>query len=158
MIATQYESGGIGMSTILTILQCKVNCPLAFIRPDATVLEATQLMNAQKIGSVLVMTGDRLLGIFTERDVLQRVVAEMRPAATTLVWDVMTADVICCGPNEDIDDVGDLMRSHRIRHVPIKDALGIVIGLISIGDINAYRVKSFETSLQQVEDYMHRRS
>ena len=80
------------MGTVRTVLFTKADRPLAITRPDATVLEATQVMNAQKIGSLLVMNGDQLVGIFTERDVLQRVVAEMQSATTTLVRDVMTVD------------------------------------------------------------------
>ena len=146
------------MGTVRTVLFTKADRPLAITRPDATVLEATQVMNAQKIGSLLVMNGDQLVGIFTERDVLQRVVAEMQSATTTLVRDVMTVYVICCGTSDSIDEVADLMSHRRIRHVPVMDENGLVVGLISIGDINAHRVSNYEVALQQVEDYMHRRS
>lgn len=131
---------------------------LVATHPAATVLEATMLMNEHRTGSVLVMSGGRLVGIFTERDVLRRIVAGRRSPETTPVREVMTGDVICCGPEASMDEIADLMRLHRIRHVPVIDADGAIAGLVSIGDINAHRVTDCEIALHQVEDYIYRRS
>ncbi|MFM7107116.1 MAG: CBS domain-containing protein, partial [Planctomycetaceae bacterium] len=73
--------------------------------PEATVREATRRMNDQGIGALIVMRNRRLAGIFTERDVLRRVVAESRSPDTTLVGEVMTLNVLCCSPDSSIDDV-----------------------------------------------------
>ncbi|NCA11541.1 CBS domain-containing protein [bacterium] len=126
--------------------------------PAETVLDATRRMNEEHVGSVLVMDGDRLVGIFTERDVLRRVVGARLPPERTAVADVMTRAVISCPPDAPIDDVAELMRSRRIRHVPIIDAEGFVVGLVSIGDVNACRFSRCETTLHQVEDYLWRRA
>jgi CBS domain-containing protein len=132
--------------------------PLVAVHPAATVLEATGLMNEHRTGSVLVMSGGRLVGIFTERDVLRRIVAAGRSPETTTVGEVMTGDVICCGPEASMDEIADVMRLRRIRHVPVIDDDGSVAGLVSIGDINAHRATDCEIALHQVEDYIYRRS
>jgi CBS domain-containing protein len=146
------------METVLDLLHVKSLSGIVAVSPEATVWEATALMNDQGIGSVLVVRGRRLAGIFTERDVLRRVDGESRDPDETAVGDVMTADVICCGQEMPIDEVAGLMRSHRVRHLPVLDAGGDVIGLVSIGDVNAHRFACCETALHQVEDYINRRA
>lgn len=126
--------------------------------PLQTVLEATRRMNEEHVGSVLVMDGVRLVGMFTERDVLRRVVGGGLPPDRTLVGDVMTTDLVCCPPETCVEDVAELMRSRRIRHVPIIDGEGFVVGLVSIGDVNAWRYSRCEVALHQVEDYVWRRA
>ena len=132
--------------------------PLVITLPTATVREATILMNQYSVGSVLVMQNHRLLGIFTERDVLRRVVAESLSPDTTLVREVMTADVCCCTAETSIDDVSDLMRDHHVRHMPVLDTHEEVIGLVSIGDVNAHRAVNCAVELNQIHDYLYRRA
>jgi CBS domain-containing protein len=120
----------------------------------ASVRQATWLMNDHAIGSLLVIAGDRLEGIFTERDVLRRVVAEGRSPDATSVGEVMTRDVICCSPGDAVVEVADVMRSRRVRHVPVVDAGNRVVGLVSIGDVNAHRFAACATELVQVRDYI----
>lgn len=146
------------METMLDILHAKMLQAIVAVPPEATVLEATVLMNDHGIGSVLVVRGRRLAGIFTERDVLRRVVGDALSPDHTCVGEVMTAPVICCGHDDSINDVAELMRSRRIRHVPVLDPQGDVAGVVSIGDINAHRFACCETALHQVEDYIHRRA
>ena len=120
----------------------------------ASVRQATWLMNDHAIGSLLVIAGDRLEGIFTERDVLRRVVAEGRSPDATSVGEVMTRDVICCSPGDAVEEVADVMRSRRVRHVPVVDAGNRVVGFVSIGDVNAHRFAACATELVQVRDYI----
>ncbi|MDB5297523.1 MAG: putative signal-transduction protein containing cAMP-binding and domain, partial [Phycisphaerales bacterium] len=75
------------------------------IPPGATVMEAVDKMNRNKVGGLVVTDGGQILGIFTERDVLKRVVAADRGPREILVGEVMTENVICCGPDQDLDDV-----------------------------------------------------
>lgn len=145
------------METVQDILDGEVRL-LVTASPEYTVLEATQRMNDEHVGSVLVMEGTRLVGIFTERDVLRRVVGARLPPERTRVADVMTTDLVCCPPVACIDDVAELMRRRRIRHVPVVDAEGFVVGLVSIGDVNACRYSRCEVALHQVEDYIWRRA
>lgn len=146
------------MDTVLDILRGKEQRPLFATTPAASVLEATRLMNEERIGALLVMQADRLVGVFSERDVLRRVVVEMRSPAFTAVGDVMTDHVLCCGPDTSVEEVGDLMHRRRVRHVPVVDGEGAVVGLVSIGDLNAHRFNSCAVALHQVEDYIHRRA
>lgn len=126
--------------------------------PTATVLEATGVMNDHGIGAVLVMDGLHAVGIFTERDVLRRVVAACRGPDETLLRDVMTTDLVCCGVDDAVDDVADAMRERRIRHVPVIDIEGYVVGMVSIGDINAFRSAEYQMALHQIESYVYSRN
>ncbi|MFN6189600.1 MAG: CBS domain-containing protein [Planctomycetia bacterium] len=146
------------METVMDILRFKGFRPPVATSPAASVLEATRLMNDERIGSILVMHAGRLVGMFTERDVLRRVVAEMRRPEQTLVGEVMTEEVLCCDPETPIDEVAEVMRRQRVRHLPVVDGDGLVVGLVSIGDVNAQRFNSCEIALHQVEDYIHRRA
>jgi CBS domain-containing protein len=141
------------MDTLLDILAGKprgvISTPAA-----ATVRQATRLMNDHGIGSLLVTTGNRLAGIFTERDVLRRVVAEGRSPDSTTVGEVMTCDVVCCPPEASVEDAADIMRRRRVRHVPVIDHDESIVGLVSIGDINAQRFAACATELVQVRDYI----
>jgi len=126
--------------------------------PDTTVREATRCMNDHGIGALIVMRDRRLAGIFTERDVLRRIVAESRSPDTTRVGEVMTVDVICCSPACAIDDVAEQMWRHRVRHVPVIDAGGDVVGMVSIGDVNVHRHAQCELALHHMEQYVHGRT
>jgi CBS domain-containing protein len=145
------------MPTVHVILKEKgsvVHC----IEPTVTVLAATQRMNEHKIGALVVVERERVAGMFTERDVLQRVVAEQRPAATTLVRDVMTTRVACCDPNMTIEDARGVMKNRRIRHLPVVDQGGKLLGMISIGDLNAYALNGQETTIHLLHDYLYGRT
>ena len=146
------------MDSIRELLQEKRFRPLCFTHPGMTVLEATQLMNNERIGALLVMHESKLIGIFTERDVLRRVVADGRKPEATLVAEVMTDNIISCEPDASIEEVADTMRRLRIRHVPVVARSGSVEGLVSIGDIIAHQFNHSEAALHQVEDYIHRRA
>lgn len=141
------------METVLDLMQSKPRRIIA-TSPAATVRQATRLMNDHGIGSLLVLDNGRLAGIFTERDVLRRIVAEGRSPNATPVGEVMTANVVCCSPDSDVENVADLMRLRRVRHVPVVDDEGAVLGLVSIGDINAHRFTACATELVQVRDYI----
>src|SRR3989442_941839 len=110
------------MVTVLDILAVKGNTIIA-IGPDATVYEAAVKMNRDKIGALVVLDDDRLIGIITERDILRRVVAELRDPGTTLVADVMTTELICGQVQTSFDEARGVMKNRRIRHLPIVDDL-----------------------------------
>ena len=116
------------------------------IAPNATVLQAVTQMNQHKIGALMVMEGDNVAGIFTERDVLTRVIGAGRSPASTFVGEVMTTNPACCGPRADLDEVSAIMSNRRIRHVPVCED-GHLVGLISIGDLNAYNASNQEATI-----------
>lgn len=146
------------MGTVLDILSQK-GSHVATIHASATVLEATTIMNDRKIGALVVRDdGGRLAGIFTERDVLRRVVAVERPPSTTLVREVMTTDVVCCTPDTDVDEASRIMRDRRVRHLPVCDDNAGLVGLISIGDLNAYHASTQEAEIHFLHDYVYGRA
>src|SRR4051794_1689844 len=101
------------------------------ISPAATVFEAAVRMNDKKIGALLVLDEGRLVGIITERDILQRVVAQRRDAAETMVDEIMTAEVACCQCDTSLDEARGVMKNRRIRHLPVVDAEERLLALIS---------------------------
>jgi CBS domain-containing protein len=141
------------MPTVRDVLARK-GAAVHSIEPDATVLEATRKMNQHQLGALLVMTGERVAGIFTERDVLRRVVAEQRDPASTSVESVMTTNVICVEPDSDIDEVSSIMQQQKIRHLPVCDD-GKLMGMVSIGDVNAYHATHQEAQLTFLNDYIY---
>ncbi len=126
---------------------------IASLGPAATVLDAAQLMNDRHIGSVLVIDNDRLVGIFTERDVLRRIVAEKRDPTSTPLAEVMTSPVACGAPHTTLNELRNVMRQRKIRHIPIVDGHE-VLGMISIGDLNQAEHDVQEQTIQYLEQYM----
>ncbi len=126
---------------------------IAALGPAATVLEAAQLMNDRHIGSVLVIEDDRLVGIFTERDVLRRIVAEQRDPASTPLVEVMTSPVACGAPRTTLNELRTVMRRRKIRHIPIVKGRR-VLGMISIGDLNQAEHDVQEQTISYLEQYM----
>ncbi len=129
------------------------------VTADMSVLAATQLMNEHGIGSVCVIdSAGLLIGVFSERDVLTRIVAAERSPQDTLVGEVMTASPVTCSADTELDDLGEMMRDRRVRHVPVLDANGLLKGMVSIGDLNAFHVSSQEMQIQQLNDYVFGRA
>jgi len=125
---------------------------------DLSVLDATHRMNAHGVGAVVVTDDSgRVDGIFTERDVLRRIVGKQRDAESTPVKDVMTGEVVCCSAQMELEDVRALMKQRRIRHLPVVDDQGKLVGLVSIGDVNAHFANSHEVQLQHLREYIHGR-
>lgn len=131
---------------------------LLTIAPEASVLEAAVLMNEHRVGSLVVVEGERVAGMLTERDVLQRVVAERRDPQDTRVGDVMTAEVIVCSPETTVDEARGAMRDRRIRHLPVADADGRLLGLVSIGDLNAQHQAAQEETVVLLTEYIRGRA
>lgn len=147
------------MGNVAEILSLKQGDRLQCTRPGETVLAATQKMNEHGIGALLVIDDEEnLVGIFTERDVLRRVVAAELPPATVQVAEVMTTEVACCTPETSIDEARNIFRQRRIRHLPVIDDNGDIQGLISIGDLNAHYTNHQEVTIQYLHEYLHGRT
>ncbi len=147
------------MGSVTDILNQKQRHSVQSTHPRETVLAATQKMNEYSIGALLVIDdGENLVGIFTERDVLRRVVAVEHAPSTIHVGDVMTTEVACCKPETSIDDARSIFRQHRIRHLPVVDDGGKVQGLISIGDLNAHHSNHQEVTIHFLHEYLHGRT
>ena len=145
------------MPTVRDILATK-GTHVHTIDAAATVLDAIHMMNEEKIGVVLVTQRNRVVGIFTERDVLRRVIAEERSPNSVRVGEVMTRDVVCCPPETDIDEASRIMRDRKVRHLPVCDGDGTLLGLVSIGDLNAYHASSQEAQIHFLSEYVYGRA
>jgi CBS domain-containing protein len=141
------------MPTLRDVLALK-GSDLIAVQPTDSVLRAANLMNERNIGAVVVLDGDRLAGIFTERDVLRRVVAQALDPATTRVSEVMTTPVITCPPELSIDDCAVLMNSRRVRHLPVQDSARLV-GMVSIRDLLAHQVGEQQATIEQMNHYLY---
>lgn len=126
---------------------------IASLGPGATVLDAARLMNDRHIGSVVIVDDDRIVGIFTERDVMRRIVAEQRDPASTPIAEVMTSPVACGALHTTLNELRSVMRKRKIRHIPIVDGHE-VRGMISIGDLNQAEHDVQEQTIQYLEQYM----
>jgi CBS domain-containing protein len=142
------------MGTVRDIISKKGTHVLT-IEPTASVYDAARLMNQHKVGSLLVTETGRLVGIFTERDVLQRVVAERRDPVATSIRDVMTSEVACCRMHTTLDEVRGVMMHRRIRHLPVCTEEGQIEGMVSIGDLNAHETHSQEMTIHFLHQYIY---
>jgi len=124
---------------------------------DVSVLHAAQFMSEHRIGALIVRDGERIAGMFSERDILQRVVAEGRDPTVTTVGDVMTVEVACCTPETSLEEARGAMKNRRIRHLPVVDGDDHLLGLISIGDLNAFQVADQEQTIFLLNEYLYGR-
>ncbi len=140
------------MSTVRDLLARKGTAVVS-VEPGQTVLDAAHIMNEKGIGGVVVMEDGKLVGIFTERDIMRRVVAAKRDPATTLVSDVMTTECVTILPDVQIAVCRAMMSTRRIRHLPIVHDGGL-IGMVTSGDILAFEVAQAEAQIEQLEKYV----
>ena len=141
------------MATLHDLLALKGHEVIA-VQPADTVLQAANLMNERNIGGVVVLDGGTLAGIFTERDVLRRVVAPGLDPATTSVAAVMSAPVLTCPPDLSIDDCATLMTTRGVRHLPVQDAAGLT-GVVTIRDLLVHKVSEQQATLEQMNQYLY---
>jgi CBS domain-containing protein len=139
-------------TTISTLLEHKGGS-IFTIPSTVTVSEAVQEMNAHKVGSVLVMSGMRLAGIFTERDVLRRVVGANIDPNLTPITKVMTSDVLTVPPSFTVQQVMDLFTEKRCRHLPVMEG-GRLMGVISIGDVSRWVANIHRAEAESLRQYI----
>jgi CBS domain-containing protein len=123
------------------------------VGPLATVIDAVNAMNDHHVGSVLVCEGGYPVGVFSERDVLVRVVAAQRDPRQTLVRDVMTTRLHTASPDDTLLDVMRLMTDRRCRHVPVMEG-EILIGLVSIGDLTKATQYNLRQEVRELSSYI----
>ncbi len=123
------------------------------ISPEATVYEALELMADKDVGAVLVMDGDKLLGIFSERDYARKCILRNRRSKETKVKELMTSNVFTISPSASINEAMELMTKHHIRHLPVVEN-GKVVGVISIGDVVKAVIENQEHVISHLEGYI----
>lgn len=125
------------------------------VGPNTPVTECVRLMTAGNIGALIVMDGKRLVGIFTERDALNKVLACGLDPTKTNVSEVMTTDPFCVGPTTTVGDAMKVITSRRFRHLPIVDN-GKVLAVVSSGDLTHWLVKDQMGEVQELVDLVGR--
>lgn len=140
------------MTTVRQILRNKGD-QVWWVDPDATVYAALELMAEKNIGAVLVMREGRLLGILSERDYARKVILLGRASATTLVRDIMSANVVCVRPDQTVAECMALMTVRRFRHLPVLEH-GRIVGVISIGDVVKEVISEQQFIIEQLENYI----
>ena len=123
------------------------------VKPSDTVLEAIRVMAEKNIGAVVVMIDSELLGIMSERDYARKVIVKGRASDSTLVADIMTADVLTTSGDETVNDCMAMMTKQKIRHLPVVED-NTVIGMISIGDLVEAIIADQQEEIQQLEHYI----
>ncbi|MEZ4455052.1 MAG: CBS domain-containing protein [Gemmatimonadales bacterium] len=142
------------MATVAEILRRKGEQVHA-VSPSDSVLAAVQIMNEARIGGVVVLSdqGD-LVGMFTERDLMRRVVGKGLEANHLPIGNVMTSEVIGCGPDTTLEDCAAAMTRHRVRHLPVQDG-SRVVGIVTIGDLLAYQVSDQRETIEQLTSFVY---
>jgi CBS domain-containing protein len=123
------------------------------IAADASVLDAIKLMADRSIGSLLVMEGDTLKGIVTERDYARKVIIKGRSSKSTQVREIMTTEIYTANTNQTVNDCMTVMTEKRIRHLPVVEN-DKVLGLISIGDLVQAIIEDQQAEIEQLAQYI----
>lgn len=139
-------------STVRQLLQTKGNRVHA-ISPEATVFEALERMAAYDVGALMVMRGDQLVGIFSERDYARKIILMGRISKDTLVGEVMTDTLITVTPDTTLAECMNLMTVNRVRHLPVLEG-GRLVGVVSIGDVVKAIMTEQEFMIAELESYI----
>ncbi|HZT22619.1 MAG TPA: CBS domain-containing protein [Verrucomicrobiae bacterium] len=123
------------------------------IPPEATVFEAIKLMAEKNIGALLVLSGGKLLGVFTERDYARKIALHGKSSKETRVAEVLSHDLITLTPEDTIEDGMRLMTEHRVRHLPVLRGNEIA-GIVSIGDLVNWIISAQDAAIAQMEQYI----
>ncbi len=123
------------------------------VKPDDTIFDAIKVMADKGISAVLVMDGDKLAGIVTERDYARKVVLEGKSSRESAVNEVMTSKILCVAPDQTIDQCMALMTEKRIRHLPVLED-GSVVGIVSIGDLVKAVMSDQKELIDQLKHYI----
>ncbi len=127
--------------------------PAVIVSPDDPVLEAVRRMHERNVGASAVVENGRLAGVFTERDVMNRVVLDRRDPETTPVRDVMTKDVVTAKRDMPYGEALQLMVGRHFRHIPVLDDDGKVVGILSARDLYEHAVERLSDELNAVVSY-----
>lgn len=141
------------MRTVHNLLQVKGN-QVWSVSPSETVFGAIEQMAELDIGALLVMANDELVGILSERDYARKIALAGKASKETPVEEIMTPRVYCVELDQTVDEAMALMTNRRVRHLPVVDQDGGVIGVISIGDVVKDIIAEREFQIEQLEKYI----
>jgi CBS domain-containing protein len=141
------------MTTVRQLLDRKDRAVFS-VGPEAPVLEAIRAMADHHVGALLVMTGEVLAGIVSERDYARKVILRGRSSSDTPVRDIMTSPVLTVSPETSVEQCMQLVTDRRVRHLPVLEA-GRVVGMVSIGDLVKAVIAEQQQQIEQLESYIH---
>ncbi len=124
-----------------------------FVDPQTSVYEAIETMADRGIGALLVMTGDKLVGLISERDYARKIILKGRSSRETRVEEVMSSPVVCARPDDTVDNCMRIMTTNRIRHLPVADNDRIV-GILSIGDLVNWIITAQAETIGHLHSYI----
>jgi CBS domain-containing protein len=141
------------IGTISAILDRK-GTAIWSIPPDTTVFDAIHLMADKNVGALLVMSGDKLVGVVSERDYTRKIALKGKSSRDTAVREIISTPVISATPSHTVEECMRLMTSHRVRHLPVLEGEKLV-GVVSIGDLVNWIISAQSEAIHQLETYIH---
>jgi CBS domain-containing protein len=123
------------------------------ISPEATVFDAIKLMADKNVGALLVISGGRLLGVFSERDYTRKIALAGKSSKQTPVGEILSREIISVTPQESVEGCMRLMTEHRVRHLPVVQNEEVV-GIVSIGDLVNWIISTQDATIAQMEQYI----
>jgi CBS domain-containing protein len=143
------------MRLVCEILQSKGH-DVWFVRPEALVFDAVKMMSERSVGALLVMEGEKMVGIITERDYARKVVLAGKSSKQTQVKDIMTQRVLWVAPERTIEECMALMTDKKVRHLPVIENTQVV-GIVSIGDLVKAIIAEQQVIIDQLQNYINPR-
>lgn len=141
------------MKTLKQLLASQ-NRPLAVVSPKDSVFHALSVMAKHDVGALLVLEGEQLVGIFSERDYARKIILQGKSSKETLVREIMSDRVAYVTPSSTLDECMALMTEKRFRHLPVLAEDGAVVGVISIGDLVKETISDQKFLIDQLERYI----
>ncbi|MBK9785742.1 MAG: CBS domain-containing protein [Betaproteobacteria bacterium] len=141
------------MKTLKQLLANK-NRPLAVVAPGDSVFHALTVMSKNNVGALLVLDGEQLVGLFSERDYARKIILQGKTSKETLVSEIMSDKVAYVTPSSTLDECMALMTEKHFRHLPVLDEKNSVVGMISIGDLVKETISSQQFLIAELERYI----